>query len=338
MPMSRLPGPETVLLFYHDFERDSFVRHDRYLKRIIRPLYGRILHRQSVSGFLVWYRLLVSALRRVGIDVWTNDYAAARLAPTHPVGLVGYPHILDGWSLPNPAILGPGMFDHPSLAPQLMADERYRLYVTTCDWIDAIFRPAYGDRCVHWHAGIDTSVWLDTVDRVKDIDLLVYDKVRWNRDVFEADLIAPLLKEAARRSLRVHTIRYGHYSHKDYRRQLRRSKAMLFLCEHETQGMAYQEALASGVPVLAWDNGWWLDPRRLSYGAPDVPATSVPFFSPECGARFRNAQDFPGVLDQFLNRLPIYRPRQFVEQELSFAVSARLYLEHYHSLVPKSNR
>ena len=35
-----------------------------------------------------------------------------------------------------------------------------------------------------------------------------------------------------------------------YRALLRRSKSMLFLCESETQGMAYQEALASNVPVL----------------------------------------------------------------------------------------
>jgi hypothetical protein len=47
---------------------------------------------------------------------------------------------------------------------------------------------------------------------------------------------------------------------------------MLFLCEHETRGLAYQEALASNVPILAWDTGFWLDPRRPLYDPNPVPA------------------------------------------------------------------
>ena len=38
---------------------------------------------------------------------------------------------------------------------------------------------------------------------------------------------------------------------------------MIFLVEHETQGIAYQEAMACDVPILAWDQGNWLDPKRL---------------------------------------------------------------------------
>ena len=36
---------------------------------------------------------------------------------------------------------------------------------------------------------------------------------------------------------------------------------MIFLCEHETQGIAYQQALSRNVPILAWDRGGdWQDP------------------------------------------------------------------------------
>ena len=35
---------------------------------------------------------------------------------------------------------------------------------------------------------------------------------------------------------------------------------MVFLCEHENQDIAYQQALACGVPILAWDRGgYWQD-------------------------------------------------------------------------------
>jgi hypothetical protein len=51
-------------------------------------------------------------------------------------------------------------------------------------------------------------------------------------------------------------VRYKFHDHYSYRRLLQRSRALVFLCEHETQAIAYQEALASNVPVLAWDNGY----------------------------------------------------------------------------------
>jgi glycosyltransferase involved in cell wall biosynthesis len=39
---------------------------------------------------------------------------------------------------------------------------------------------------------------------------------------------------------------------------------MVFLCEHETQGFAYQQALSCGVPIIAWDRGGLLqDPKLL---------------------------------------------------------------------------
>src|SRR5215467_3817956 len=92
------------------------------------------------------------------------------------------------------------------------------------------------------------------------------------------ELLQPILDILARHGLRTHVIRYKYHDHKTYRRLLARSRAMIFVCEHETQGLAYQEALASNVPVLAWDNGYWLDPLWKQVGNAMIPASSVPFF------------------------------------------------------------
>ena len=323
-------GENTVLLFYRDFERDTLIPGDRHLKRLLRPLYHRLTRRQKVSGFLVWYQLLVKALRAQGFDVRHNDYRLARKHPGHPVGLIGYPEILDDWDLPNPTVLGPGLIDHPSLAPTLMRDERFRSYVVTCDWMRALFARHYGaDRVVPWYAGIDLAEWPDTRGREKDVDVLVYDKIRWNRDTLVPTLLNPVLAALAARGLRVETVRYKEYDHATYRDLLGRSKAMVFLCEHETQGMAYQEALASNVPILAWDNGFWLDPHRSEWESEPVPASSVPYFSPECGERFRNAGELDEVLDRFWVRLGEYTPREYVARDLSQKGSASLYMEHY---------
>jgi hypothetical protein len=325
-------GENTVLLFYREHESDTLVPGDRHLKRLIRPLYHRLTRRQKVSGFLVWYQLLVKALRAQGLDVRHNDFRLARRNPRHPVGLIGYPEILRGWSLPNPAVLGPGLVDHPKLAPELMRDPRFRSYVVTCGWMRELFAPYYGaERVVSWYAGIDLAEWPDTRGQAKDVDVLVYDKIRWNRDRMVPELLDPLLRALAARGLRVESVRYKEYDHAVYRELLGRSRAMVFLCEHETQGMAYQEALASNVPILAWDNGFWLDPHRAEWEDLPVPASSVPYFSAECGERFRGAGELEEALERFWGRLDGYTPRAFVARELSQKGSAELYMRHYRA-------
>ena len=319
----------TVLLFFRDFESDRFVPGDRYLKRLVRPLYNRFNRKQKVTGFQMAFQLLAEALRRSEYDVRINDYRAARRNPGHPVGLFGYPHLLEGWDLPNPAVLGPGLYDHPSLAPRLMEDERNRFYLVCSEWMRRMFARRYGDSCVIWFNGIDAARWPDTRGHAKDVDVLVYDKIRWNREHYEPALLNPVLESLARRGLRVETLRYKLYDHATYRDLLARSRSMIFLCEHETQGLAYQEALASGVPVLAWDNGYWLDPHRADFEPGPVPASSVPYFSPECGDRFRDFGEFEAAFDRFWPRLPEYDPRGYVERELSLARSAELYMRYY---------
>jgi hypothetical protein len=50
-------------------------------------------------------------------------------------------------------------------------------------------------------------------------------------------------------------IRYGFYREEEFWDLLGRSRTMIFLCASETQGIAYQQVLSCGVPILAWDRG-----------------------------------------------------------------------------------
>ncbi|MFZ0217872.1 MAG: glycosyltransferase family 1 protein [Candidatus Dormiibacterota bacterium] len=331
---SRTLDDRTVLLYYREPSHDRFFPYDRHLRRALRPVYNLVRRDQRVSGFFVWYQRLTFALRRAGYRVVCNDVGLARRHPDHPVGLVGYPVVLDGWDLPNPAVLGPALFDHPAQAPELMRDERFRRYLVTAPWMHDLFAPAYGDRLGDWYAGIDTDEWADARTTPKSVDVLVYDKIRWRREHYEPALLDPILAQLRQRGLRVETVRYGQYEHDAYRRLLQRSRAIVFLCEHETQGLAYQEALACNVPMLAWDQGLWLDPNRVHYTNDAVPATSVPYFSPECGERFRDAREFEERFDAFWAGRDAYEPRAYVQRELSPEGSARRYLDYYEALLP----
>ena len=271
----------TVLLFYRDFEYDTYFKNDRYLKRVVKPLYDRFRSGPKVSGFLVWFRLLVKALRSVGCDVRIDDYAFARRHPYYPVGLVGYPAILDGWNLPNPAILGPGLFDHPLIAPRLMDDPRFRGYVATCDWIHEMFAPIYGEDClIDWHAGIDLAEWPDGASHAKSIDVLLYDKVRWDRDRYEPEMIAPIGRYLAdERGLTVRTVRYGAYDHAEYRQLLQSARSLVFSMRARNAGHGL-----SGSPGVE-RAGAGLGQRLLA--RPESPSMGPKSYSRDLGSLLR---------------------------------------------------
>ena len=60
----------------------------------------------------------------------------------------------------------------------------------------------------------------------------------------------------------------------------------------------------------------------------------MPYFSEECGRCFRGAADLETVASGFFADLGRFEPRRFVERKLSHGGSARLYLQHYRSLLP----
>jgi hypothetical protein len=326
-----LERDRTVLLFFEDVDRDTLFRNDRHLRRGLRKVAHRLRGGQSVSGFGVAFSLLGRALERLGYRVLVNHHRLARENPSYPVGIAGYPHVLQDWRLPNPAVLGPGLLDHPCLAPSLMDDPRFRRYLVPSPWIKALFERVYGRRCAIWYAGLDLDEWPDYGSAPKDLDFIVYDKILWERPGRETDLLAPLRDRLARRGLRCHFVRYGRYSHGEYRELLSRARGMIFLSGHETQGIAYQEALGCNVPVLAWVNGYWLDPQRARFEPEPVAATSVPYFSERCGEVFAGAHDFDAALERFLARLGSYEPRRYVSENLSLELSGRCYLDHYRA-------
>ena len=284
---------------------------------------------RTVSGFFRWFLLLVVALRRRNYTVRVNDFVMAKQNPGNPIGIVGHPYILDCWSLPNPAVLGPCMYDHPTLNPALMEDHRFKYYITTCEWLHDVFVPYYGEKCVLWHAGIDFEEWADAKTYNKDIDVLIYNKIRWNKEEMDRVILDPVVNTVKKNGLTYIILRYGSYSQDEYLRLLRRCRVMIFLCEHETQGMAYQEALASNVPVLAWDPGFWNDPLYETLRSNPVPSTSVPHFSAECGERFRRIGEFANIFRVFWNHRDRYKPRLFAQRELSLEKSADRYMNYY---------
>ena len=110
---------------------------------------------------------------------------------------------------------------------------------------------------------------------------------------------------------------------------LQQCRAMIFLCEHESQGFACCEALSMNVPVFAWDQGQWLDPNRFMWNDPVVEATSVPYFDTRCGMTFKDFEDFKNGINQFWKRVgdADFNPREYILENLTLKKSAQRMLD-----------
>lgn len=326
---------DTVLLFYDGHERraeeSALPRLRSDLRRHLRVYVNKLRGKQVMSGYYTWLHMLMEALDRDGRDVRLNDFKAARARPEQPIGLVGYRTIFPKVaSLPNPRVIGPGMYPSPLDNPTLFDEARNKIYITTCDWHEDMFRPAYGERLRKWFGGFDVSRFEDSKDLPKKIDVMIYDKIYHDRERNYARTIGTFIPYLEEKGLSYTVIRYGDYLYEDYIQKLKSCRSMAFFCHSETQGMAYQECLGMNVPIFAWDEGVWVDPASRKIDPNGVPCCSVPYFDDRCGRRFKA----DGMLDgwaEFWDVRTQFQPRDFIADTLTLSRSAEAYLSAYRS-------
>jgi glycosyltransferase involved in cell wall biosynthesis len=317
-----------LCLYYRvEPERDRWLPGDRFVRPAVRRL---VRGRPRRGGVEKVFHNLCLGLERLGVPYSVNLPFQDLRSDDH-VGMLGRGrYSLEGYNRPNPVVAGIGLMSHPAEWPSLLQDYPVMKYLQHSQWTNDLYKRFYGDRCAIWPVGIDIETW-KPVEIEKDIDFLLYDKVFWDRPRREMELFKPVRAALSARNRSFEELRYGEYEEEEFRRLLARSKAMIFLSEHESQGLAYQECLSFGVPVLAWDQGWWQDPNRFRWGTPDVPATSVPYFDARCGETFRDATEYLAKLDGFLHRLERrdFRPRDYMLENLTLEGCARKFLAFF---------
>ncbi|MEG3178192.1 hypothetical protein U1872_18270 [Sphingomonas sp. RB3P16] len=322
-------GP-LVLLFYDGFEKQAdcgaYGKIRSNIRGRLRSIYRRMQGKQVNTGFYVAFLSLVDSLKKVGCDVRINDFSLALKFPRYPIGISGYPSVITKTALlPNPMLFGPGDPGFPDEVASIRETANVRLMIQPSDWYVDFYRRYCGDIVVRWPAGIDTSVIPDTLLCEKSVDVAIYDKVRWNRAEVVPRVVDRLKTHLDGLGLSHVTLRYGAHTQPEYFDVLRRSRSLAFLCEHETQGLACEEAMAMNVPILAWDEGFLADPRQRPLAAPDLRVSSVPYFDDRCGIQFRETT-MEESFNRFWRERQKFRPREYVEEHLNMRMLAGEYI------------
>ena len=335
--ISTKKGP-LILLFYDGYEVKAelgFVgRLKSQVRRTLRYAKRSIMRQQVHTGFYAAFLSLQKSLINIGCDVRVNDFSLAKRYPHYPIGIAGYHEIFQKMDLPNPRIFGPGDLGVPPEAVHIASDPRNAVLIQPSDWYSDLYKPYCEGKLWTWFAGIDTEKWAVSSavrDEEDPLHFLVYDKIRWDRKTLVPALLDRVVDTLSRSGHKVTVLRYGEHHHSQYERALKSTQAMVFLCEHETQGLAYQEAMSMNIPILAWDEGVMADPRQRQFLRPGTPISSVPYFSEQCGLTFKR-DDFESKLQEFVRKITNFQPRDYVASTLALNIAANRYLAKYEQL------
>ncbi|MGY8665105.1 glycosyltransferase family 1 protein [Bradyrhizobium sp. UFLA05-109] len=315
-----------VLNLFFEEKDDRWFRGDRHLRMLLRRV---LLGKPWINGQQRVFLNLCAGLDRLGIRYRVNDYRHVRKHPEELACVIGRPFVLDRIKWKNPILLGVASYDHPIEAPDLLTRYPVKHIVVPCKWYADMCRPGWPDIDV-WPVGIDTDSWAPSNAVEKSVDVLLYDKVLWDRDRFAPDLLEPIRARLQANGLTFQEFRYGSYKEEDYRAALARCRSMIFLSQNESQGIACLQALSSGVPVFAWDRGGpWRDPKYFPHRVRFEGVSSVPYWDDRCGMKFVDADDFASRWNAFWTHTKAgdFRPRQYVTDNLTLEKQALHYYQ-----------
>jgi len=272
---------------------------------------------------------LVAGLDRLGLAYRLNDYRHIRSRPQELACVFGKTHVLDMIPRATPILFGTSIYSHPSDDPDLPKRRPIRQVLVPSPWVRDMFEEVWPGIVSTWPTGIDTTRWAPDKAVERDVDVLLYDKIYWQRERYEPLLVEPLVAELRRRGLRVATLRYGSYREEELLDYSKRARSMIFLSRHETQGIAAQQMLASDVPLFAWDaGGLWQDPKYAPHHVTFGPVSSVPYWDDRCGVKFKDETDMLDAFDAFWRGVEIgaYAPRQMILEDFTLEARAAAYV------------
>jgi hypothetical protein len=166
---------------------------------------------------------------------------------------------------------------------------------------------------------VDTNKFSPNYNNVKT-EVFIYFK---RRNPIELTFIESFLKS---KNINYKIFDYiKRYDENDYLSFLQKSKFGIILDAHESQGFAIQEALSCNVPLLVWNTQTMNQEYGSNYS--NIPCTTIPYWDKRCGEFFYNINELEETFNLFISKLEIYKPREYILENLSVEKCSERFLE-----------
>ena len=189
------------------------------------------------------------------------------------------------------------------------------------NWIVDIYKEMAPQLQIQYLAcplGIDFDTIVSVPSTKERKKVMVYYKGR------HPSCLQAVLKLLEEKQESVVLIQYGSYKEQDFKDHLQDTKFVLWVGCHESQGFAFQETLASNIPILVWDvqsmydeynNGFTYE----SYKQKGFPllATTTNCWSEECGMKIYNEEELEQAVHTMQETYTSFQPREYIQSKLS---------------------
>ena len=214
-------------------------------------------------------------------------------------------------------IIGPQVWMFDGYGQFLIENQNYyKKIIAPSQWVKDKFINKFNipeDKLAVWPVGIEEFNNI----REPNYDCLIYFK---RREQKELDAVKQFLDN---KNLSYKMVEYGTYGEDGFKQLVNSAKFCFLINGTESQGIAVQEIMSMGVPIIAWDIKEWLDQGE----AYRVPATSIPYWDERCGEVFFNIDDLEVTFSKFYATLDQYDPKAFIKDNLSFECSVKTLLD-----------
>jgi hypothetical protein len=264
------------------------------------------------------YKNLRKGLERLGVDV--QNYPILKTEEFDYCACLSNPN---AWELQDIEsefhVVGPNMWELPveSVA------SKHQNFLVPSTWVKDLYETfdCMKEKDIHvWPVGIDTEDWPDTRNIDKPGDCLIYFKGMSEND---KNVAAELCLD---KGLSFGCLTYGHYAEEALRGAVSQTRFAILVTRTESQGIAYQQILASGLPCFVFEKSEWDD---RSDGT-KCPASAVPYFDERCGVKVSEGASREEIYEAFtgfLENLDTFDSRAYIEENLTLEICAQKFID-----------